>query len=127
MYNLIKFFFYGIIRKTKKFLHKLYWLIIPSQENKHLNHIIFNQPSKETEITVLVFHDGRNHYLRKTLSLMKESLNFPTQPYIILLDDQPIKRDFNELKNICLEFGIDRLELNEKNLGLGGILLKVGH
>lgn len=67
---------------------------------------------------IIIFNDGRNDYLEKTLKSLQENVSFPEEPYKILYDDMPEGRDEEFLKAIKKKYKINKLILSPENLGI---------
>lgn len=72
---------------------------------------------------ILIFNDGRNDYLERTLKSLFENVQF-NDNYKILIDDVPENRDTEFLEWITAQYGIDSLVLNDENLGVFGSVQK---
>jgi hypothetical protein len=68
--------------------------------------------------TVLIFTDGRNDFLERTLTSFTQQVKFPGPVSKILIDDMPQGRDLALLQDLAARFAIDRVVLNETNLGV---------
>lgn len=72
---------------------------------------------------VFIFNDGRNDYLQQTLKSLFENVHF-NDNYKILIDDVPENRDVAFLESIKKKYKINKLVLNESNLGVFGSVQK---
>lgn len=67
---------------------------------------------------VIIFNDGRNEYLEKTLKSFHECVSFPDKVHTILYDDMPEGRDEAFLKSLKKKYKINQLILSPENLGI---------
>lgn len=76
---------------------------------------------------VIIINDGRNDYLAEALKSFKENIVFPegSEIYKIMIDDWPLDRDTDTLKKLCKKYKIDKLVLNDENLGVNATVKKV--
>lgn len=76
---------------------------------------------------VIIINDGRNDYLEATLKSFKENVIFPEGSTVhkILIDDWPKERNEEELKKIAKKYKVNKVILNEKNLGVNETVRKV--
>lgn len=74
-------------------------------------------------VCILIFNDGRNEYLRRTLSSFNEMVEI-NDCYKILIDDNPLNRNQVEIDKIVSDFNIDQVILNDSNLGVFGTVQK---
>jgi GT2 family glycosyltransferase len=76
---------------------------------------------------VIIINDGRNDYLEQSLKSFKENVVFPegSKVYKILIDDWPQERDEEAIKKIAKKYKIDKVVLNEENLGVNRNVKKV--
>lgn len=72
---------------------------------------------------ILIFNDGRNDYLEQTLKSLFENVQF-NDNYKILIDDVPEGRDVAFLESIKKKYKINKLVLNDENLGVFGSVQK---
>lgn len=81
----------------------------------------FSQSSDEA-LTVIITSSGRKDYLKKTLSSLKQNLDYQGKIYWHIIDDDPSSFDTREyIKNQ----NWDRILLNSKNCGLGYSLNRI--
>lgn len=76
---------------------------------------------------VIIINDGRNDYLAEALKSFKENILFPegSEVYKIMIDDWPLDRDTETLKKLAKKYKIDKVVLNEENLGVNSTVKKV--
>jgi len=75
-------------------------------------------PSRKLKITILFFTTSRYEYLIPMLKSFHENVNFGDMEVTkILIDDYPLRRKVSVLERLVKEFNIDKLVLNETNLG----------
>lgn len=72
------------------------------------------------KICIIILTDGRNDYLARTLESMEKHLVFPegSEVFKIMVDDWPEDRDLKELKKLSKKYKIDKLVLNDSNIGI---------
>jgi len=72
---------------------------------------------------ILIFNDGRNDYLEQTLKSLFENVEFG-DTYKILIDDVPEGRELKYLESVKKRYKINKLVLNDENLGVFGSVQK---
>lgn len=72
------------------------------------------------KICIIILTDGRNDYLARTLESLESRVVFPegAEVYKIMVDDWPADRGLKTLKKLVKKYNIDKLVLNEENLGI---------
>jgi hypothetical protein len=72
------------------------------------------------KICVIILTDGRNDYLERTLESLSTQVNFPegAEIYKLMVDDWPEERDSKLLKKLAKKYKIDKVVLNEENIGI---------
>ena len=92
-----------------------------SIRNEVCNYSCIPRPISHTttkKICILIFTTSRYEYLIATLESFRELVNFSGfTTYSILIDDYPLRRNVSLLNSICLQYNIDKIILNESNLG----------
>ena len=69
-------------------------------------------------ICILIFTTSRYEYLLPTLESFHQQVDFSNHRiYKILIDDYPLRRNVDILKKLKKKYSINKLILNEKNLG----------
>ena len=79
----------------------------------------WKKPNK-IKIAVLFFTTSRYEYLIPMMESFHEKIDFGDyEVYKILTDDYPARRQVDILENLVEKYNIDKLVLNEKNIGYG--------
>lgn len=79
---------------------------------------VWNKPDRKLKITILFFTTSRYEYLIPMLKSFHEKVDFgDAEVTKILIDDYPLRRKIPVLEQLVKDFNIDKLVLNEENLG----------
>ena len=88
-------------------------------ENNQICNIPYCIKTKEKKnICILFFTTSRYEYLIPTIESFHENISFQdNNVYKILIDDYPLRRNVDILNKIVKKYNIDKLILNDKNMG----------
>jgi glycosyltransferase involved in cell wall biosynthesis len=95
----------------------------PNKDRGSLDWLVTSRPKPKKRIAVLMFSTGRTSLLEKMLDSFRDNVDFGDfETYRILIDDMPVKKDGKRddlaLEHLATRWGIDRMILNEDNIGL---------
>lgn len=92
---------------------------VSSHKTRTLEPLKWDKPDK-LKIAILIFTTSRYEYLLPTLESFYKMVDFGDfELYTIMTDDYPLRRDKKVLEDLKKMYNIDKLVINEENLGYG--------
>jgi hypothetical protein len=93
-------------------------IIAEKKRNIQICNIPYCVKLKKRNICILFFTTSRYEYLIPTMESFHENVNFgDNNIYKILIDDYPLRRNENILNKLVKKYNIDKLILNDENMG----------